>query len=348
MGHQPSFSPIRCGFVASACLLLAACPAFASGPQSTPSIFAPASTPAFEIYKVALFALVITGAIFVTVAGLLLYAIVKYRAREDDPLDEPPQIYGSLQVELAWTVIPIIIVLVLFLTTTRIIFAIQNAPAPKSALHVDVIGHQYWWEFRYPTLGVVTANELHIPVSSPQDPRPTFLRLLSADVNHSFWVPQLAGKIDLIPNHPNQLWMDPQTPGLYLGQCAQFCGVEHAKMLIRVYVDTPEQFDAWVKDQKQEAVNSPSAIAGRHIFETEACMNCHTINGTAARGTVGPDLTHLMSRSTIASGVVLNTPQNLHAWIEDPDTFKPGSLMPAMQLSDQQINQVVAYLTTLH
>lgn len=142
--------------------------------------------------------------------------------------------------------------------------------------------------------------------------------------------------------------MDPQTPGLYLGQCAQFCGVEHAKMLIRVYVDTPEQFDAWVKDQKQEAVNSPSAIAGRHIFETEACMNCHTINGTAARGTVGPDLTHLMSRSTIASGVVLNTPQNLHAWIEDPDTFKPGSLMPAMQLSDQQINQVVAYLTTLH
>lgn len=331
-----------------ACLLLAAVPVFADGPQSTPSIFAPASTPAYEIYRLALFALVITGAIFVTVGGLLLYAVVKYRAREGDPLHEPPQIYGSLQVELAWTVIPIIIVLVLFLTTTRIIFAIQNAPAPKSALHVDVIGHQFWWEFRYPALGVVTANELHIPVSSAQHQQPTFLKLLSADVDHSFWVPQLAGKTDLIPNHPNQLWMDPQTPGLYLGQCAQFCGVEHAKMLIRVYVDTPQQFDAWVQNQKRPAVEDPAVAAGRHIFETEACMNCHTIRGTAAQGTVGPDLTHLMSRATIAAGAALNTPQNLHAWIEDPDHFKPGALMPAMQLSDQQINQVVAYLTTLH
>jgi len=348
MQHQPSHSPIRCTLALVTCLLAAVSPALAAGPQSTPSIFAPASTPAYEIYRLALFALAVTGAIFVTVSGLLLYAIVKFKARKGDPLHEPPQIYGSTQVELAWTVIPIIIVLVLFLTTTRIIFALQNAPAPKSAIHVDVIGHQYWWEFRYPALGVVTANELHIPVSSAQDPQPTFLRLLSADVDHSFWVPQLAGKTDLIPNHPNQLWMDPQTPGLYLGQCAQFCGIEHAKMLIRVYVDTPQQFEAWVNNQKQPADDDASVAAGRHIFETEACMNCHTINGTAARGTVGPDLTHLMSRSTIAAGAALNTPQNLHAWIEDPANFKPGCLMPAMQLSDQQINQVVAYLTTLH
>ena len=139
--------------------------------------------------------------------------------------------YGSSQVELAWTVIPVLIVVVLFLTTARIIFAIQNAPRPDLRSRHDVVGHQFWWEFRYPRLGVVTANELHIPLSSRSDPQPTYLRLLSADVDHSFWVPQLGGKTDLIPNHPNQMWMNPLTPGLYLGQCAQFCGIEHAKML---------------------------------------------------------------------------------------------------------------------
>ena len=227
--------------------------ALAQGPQATPSIWAPASTPAHEIVGVSLFVLLITGAIFAVVAGAMVFVIVKFRARESDPEQEPAQIYGSMQVELAWTVIPVLIVVVLFLTTARIIFAIQDAPKPKSALDVTVIGHQFWWEFRYPRLGIVTANELHVPVSTPQQPEPTFLQLLSADVDHSFWVPQLAGKTDLIPNHPNQMWIDPQAPGLYLGQCAQFCGIEHAKMLIRVYVDTPQQFDAWVKNQQQPA-----------------------------------------------------------------------------------------------
>jgi cytochrome c oxidase subunit 2 len=185
-------------------------------------------------------------------------------------------------------------------------------------------------------------------VSTCEQPEPTYLRLLSADVDHSFWVPQLAGKTDLIPNHPNDLWMDPREPGLYLGQCAQFCGVEHAKMLLRVYVDTPEQFAAWVNDQRKPGVQDENVAAGRQIFETEACQNCHAINGTAAKGTFGPDLTHLMTRATIASGAATNTPDNLRAWIKDPATFKPGALMPAMQLSDQQIDQLVAYLSTLH
>jgi cytochrome c oxidase subunit II len=225
---------------------------------------------------------------------------------------------------------------------------VQDAPKPKSALDVTVIGHQFWWEFRYPKLGIVTANELHIPLSTHQRPEPTYLRLLSADVDHSFWVPQLNGKTDLIPNHPNEMWMDPQQPGLYLGQCAQFCGVEHAKMLIRVYVDTPDQFAAWVANQQQPAVDDAAVAAGRQIFETEACVNCHTVSGTAAKGTFGPDLTHLMSRATIASGAAPNTPENLHAWIQNPNTFKPGALMPAMQLDDRQIDQIVAYLLTLH
>jgi cytochrome c oxidase subunit II len=323
--------------------------ASAQGPQSTPSILAPASTPAHEIYGLSLFVLLITGTIFVVVGGLLAYALIKFRARsEEDMKNEPPQVYGSVQVELAWTVIPVLIVVVLFLTTARIIFAIQDAPRPKSALAVTVVGHQFWWEFRYPKLGIVTANELHIPVSTRWHPAPTYLRLLSADVDHSFWVPQLGGKTDLIPNHPNEMWIDPEQTGLYLGQCAQFCGVEHAKMLIRVYVDTPEQFEAWVKNQQKPGVQDPSVAAGRHIFETEACMNCHTVRGTVAKGTFGPDLTHLMNRATIAAGAAQNTPANLRAWIKDPNTFKPGALMPAMQLSDQQIDQLVAYLTTLH
>ena len=322
--------------------------ASADGPQSIPSILAPASTPAHEIYGLSLFVLLITGSIFVVVGGLLAYVIVKFRYRESEGQHEPAQVYGSVQVELAWTVIPILLVVVLFLTTARIIFAIQDAPKPASALDVTVVGHQFWWEFRYPALNIVTANELHVPASSA----PTYLRLLSADVDHSFWVPQLSGKTDLIPNHPNEMWIDPRQPGLYLGQCAQFCGVEHAKMLLRVYVDTPEQFTAWVKNQQQPAAQSApqdnAVAAGRHVFETQACVNCHTVAGTAAVGRFGPDLTHLMSRATIAAGAATNTPENLRAWIQEPDHFKPGVLMPAMQLSDEQIDQLVAYLTTLH
>jgi len=313
----------------------------------TPSILAPASTPAHEIYALSQFVLLITGAIFVVVGGLLLFVIIRFRARNTDADHEPAQIYGSAQVELAWTVIPVLIVVVLFLTTARIIFAIQDAPEPKSALNVTVIAHQFWWEFRYPGLNIVTANELHIPVSTRSTPEPTYLRLLSADVDHSFWVPQLGGKTDLIPNHPNNMWIDPEETGLYLGQCAQFCGVEHAKMLIRVYVDTPQQFDAWVKNQQRPAVDDSAAAAGRQVFESQACINCHTISGTPAHGTFGPDLTHLMSRATIASGVVANTPENLRAWIQNPGTFKPGVLMPAMQLSDRQVDEIVAYLTSL-
>ncbi|MGB7133928.1 MAG: cytochrome c oxidase subunit II [Acidobacteriaceae bacterium] len=332
-------SPVLIPWLFAVC----AAPAWADLPQRTPSIFAPASTPAHAIFQLSLFVLSITGGIFVVVAGLLAWALIRYRARAGDENSEPAQIYGSIQVELAWTVIPILIVVVLFLTTARIIFAIQDAPAPKDALDVTVIGHQYWWEFRYPKLGIVTANELHVPVNAP-----TYLHLLSADVDHSFWVPQLAGKTDLIPNHPNETWIEPEHTGLYLGQCAQFCGLDHAKMLLRVYVETPEQFQAWVREQQQPGEQDPAVAAGRHVFETEACTNCHRIAGTSAEGTFGPDLTHLASRATIASGAAMNTPQNLRDWIQDPDHFKPGVLMPAMQLNEGDIDELVAYLDTLH
>ena len=330
---------------AAAWLLLGSAMLTAQG--TTPSTLAPASTPAHQIFDLSVFVVAITAGIFVVVGGLLAVALYRFRSRKSDPLGEPAQIYGSTQIELAWTVIPILTVVVLFLTTARIIFAIQDTQKPKTALDVTVIGHQFWWEFRYPKYGVVTANELHIPVSSDATPAATFLKLTSADVNHSFWIPQLAGKTDLIANHVNTMWMDPQKPGLYLGQCAQFCGSQHAMMLLRVYVDTPEQFDTWIKGQQYPATQDPAVVAGRAVFEKQACMNCHTISGTAATGRFGPDLTHLMSRATLASGAMDNNPENLRQWLKSPETFKRGALMPAMQLTDQQLDQVTAYLETL-
>src|SRR5450432_4004413 len=197
-----------------------------------PSVLKPESTPAETIYHLSFLVTAINLAVFAVVFGLLVYVLFRFGRRSQDPAREPAQVYGSTQIELAWTVIPVLIVVILFLATARVIFAIQDAPKPKTALDVTVIGHQFWWEFRYPKYGVVTANELHIPVSDPSQPTPTFLKLLSADTDHSFWIPQLAGKTDLIPNRVNETWLDPHETGLFLGQCAQYCGTQHAKMLL--------------------------------------------------------------------------------------------------------------------
>ena len=416
------------------------------------NIFSPESTPAKSIFDLSIFVLSITGIIFVVVFTLLVYSIFKFRANSANADREPAQVYGSNQIEMAWTIIPILIVVVLFLATARVIHAIQDAPEPAGAVEVTTIGHQYWWEFRYPKLGIVaanelhvpvsdpshptptflqllsadtdhsfwipelagktdlvpnhpnrmwmdphrtgiflgqcaqycgaqhakmllrvsvdspqdfaawvrgqqqlavqdaivTANELHIPVSGPDHPTPTFLQLLSADTDHSFWVPELAGKTDLIPNHPNRMWMDPQSTGVFVGQCAQYCGTQHAKMLLRVSVDGPEDFASWVRGQQKPAVEDAAAIAGRRVFERNACMNCHAVGGTSADGRFGPDLTHLMSRATIAAGAAENTHDNLRLWIQNPSAIKPGSLMPAMKLSDADLNAVVSYMETLH
>jgi cytochrome c oxidase subunit II len=315
--------------------------------NSIPSIFDPHSTPADSIRHLSFFVLGVTGLIFLVVFSLLTYAVVKFRSRAADTDREPAQVYGSTQIELAWTIIPILIVVVLFLATARVIHAIQDAPKPAEAVEVTAIGHQFWWEFRYPGLGIVTANELHIPVSDPSHPTPTFLKLLSADTDHSFWIPQLAGKTDLIPNRVNETWLDPHETGLFLGQCAQYCGTQHAKMLLRVYVDGPEDFKRWVYAQQQPAIEDAKEAAGRLVFERTACLNCHAINGTNGTGRFGPDLTHLMSRRTIAAGASENNAENLRLWIQNPDSIKPGSLMPAMKLNDAELNALVRYLETL-
>jgi cytochrome c oxidase subunit II len=319
----------------------------AAPPLSPTNIFAPVSTPAQSIFDLSLFVLEVTGAVFVVVFSLLTYAVVKFRKRKTADGREPAQVYGSTQLELAWTVVPVLIVVTLFLAAARVIASIQNAPKPDNAVEVTVIGHQFWWEYRYPSLKVVTANELHIPVSDPAHPTPTFLTLLSADTDHSFWVPRLAGKTDLIPNHPNSTWVDPHETGLFLGQCAQYCGTQHAMMLLRVYVQPRDEFDRWIQEQSQPARLVDPVSEGQKIFERTACVNCHAVAGTAANGRFGPDLTHLMSRDTIASGAASNTPDNLRRWIQDPNTMKPGSKMPAMGLSDRELDAVTQYLETL-
>jgi cytochrome c oxidase subunit 2 len=269
--------------------------------MSPTNIFAPVSTPAESIFGLSIFVLLTTAGIFVVVFALLAYAVVRFRHRHGDDSSEPTQIYGSTQVELAWTVIPVLIVVALLLAAARVIGSVQNPQRPNGALQVIVTGHQYWWEYRYPQLNIVTANELHVPVSDAVHPTPTFLTLFSADTDHSFWVPRLAGKTDLIPNHSNQMWIDPHQTGVFLGQCAQYCGTQHAKMLLRVYVQPREDFDRWVRKQQQQAAKGSALQAalssGQRVFESTACANCHTVSGTPAQGRFGPDLTHLIFRS---------------------------------------------------
>ena len=321
----------------------------ATGDSISPTnIFAPNSTPAHSIYRLSLFELEVLGTIFIVVFSLLAYAVIRFRERKQESESEPPQVYGSNQMELAWTVLPVLIVVVLFLSAAQVIHRVQDAREPEGTIEVTAVAHQFWWEYRYSQFGFVASNELHVPVSDPARPTPTFLHLLSADVDHSFWVPRLAGKTDLIPNHPNNMWIDPHQTGLFLGQCAQYCGTQHAKMLLRVYVETREDFDRWVHSQQQQASVNPAAAAGSALFVSKACFVCHTIRGTMAAGQAGPDLTHLMSRDTLGSGAVPNTPENLLKWVHNPDTFKPGTRMPAPDLTDQELKQIVDYLITLN
>jgi cytochrome c oxidase subunit 2 len=314
------------------------------------SIFAPVSTPAAKEADLAKFVLVLSAVVFVVVGGLITYSVVRFRVPVGEQRPEPPQVYGSAQVEAAWTAVPLIIILVLMLATSRVIYEVQAAPAPPNAVEVTVVGKQWWWEIRYPKLGVVTANELHVPVSDSGTRRPTFLTLESADVAHSFWVPRVAGKTDLIPNRTTRMWVEPHEPGTYLGQCAEYCGTQHTLMLLRIVAEPPEAFARWVQQQRQVPaadLAEPAAAAGRRVFLGTICAGCHTVAGTTANGRVGPDLSHLMSRATLGAGAAPNTRESLLAWVRNPDNLKHGVLMPAMQIDEEYLHQLVEYLITL-
>jgi cytochrome c oxidase subunit 2 len=320
------------------------------------SIFDPVSPPAESIRSLSILVLAITGFIFVAVEGILIYAIVRFRRRAEDGSAEPPQVYGSKPIEIAWTAAPALVVFVLVLVSARTLWEV-NVPPPKpsagdNTLFVTVVGRQWWWEYIYDhydgrELGFTTANELHVPVSEDGVPRRVFLILKSADVCHSFGVPRLAGKTDLIPGRINAMWFKTDQPGLYVGQCAEYCGTQHANMLLRVVVDSPSDFESWLARQRQPAVEDPSASAGRTAFLAQSCVNCHRVRGASAQGRYAPDLTHLMSRQTLASGMIPNTPENLLRWVADPQPIKPGCLMPAFGLTERQREDIVRYLLTL-
>lgn len=311
------------------------------------NIFKPFADPAEAEKNIAFFSFAITGVIFVVVAGLIVYTTWKFRRKHDpNELQEPPQVYGSNQIEVAWTVIPILIVFILIGVTARVIASVQNASPPKDMTKITIIGHQWWWEVRYPDYGIVTANEIHVP-ALPNGKAASYLELESADVIHSFWVPQLSGKTDLIPNRNNYMWINPKEPGVYVGNCAEYCGTQHANMLLRVIAQTPQDFKTWADQQQHDAASAAAVTPDRQEFESLSCINCHSVKGTAAIGKFGPDLTHLMSRQLLGAGVIDNTAKNLRIWVNDPQDPKPGCYMPSLKLTDSELTQVVNYLGTL-
>jgi cytochrome c oxidase subunit 2 len=285
-------------------------------------------------------AIAIFGLIFLGVTGLIVYSLMKYRWREGEA--DPEQTAGLKTVEVVWTAIPFGIVILLFVLTVKTMGVAD--PPPVGAPDMVVIGHQWWWEVRYPTTGVITANEIHIPIGKPYS-----VRLDAADVLHEFWVAQLARKETTVPGHPNHIWLEADAPGRYPGSCSEFCGTEHAWMRFTVVAETPEDFAKWTAAQLQPstAPMTADAQAGEQIFMQMSCVSCHDINGTPAQAHVGPDLTHLMSRSQICAGLLDNTPENLERWLRNPQEVKPGVEMPNFEFTDQQVNELAAYLETL-
>jgi cytochrome c oxidase subunit II len=277
----------------------------------------------------------------VIVEGVLIWAAIRYRRRPGDRL--PPQIHGNTIVEVAWTTGPVIVVGYILFVTLPVIFTTQ-APAPSGSMDVEVIGHQFWWEFQYPEANIVTANELHLPVG-----RTANLILKSDDVIHSFWVPALGGKRDAFPAHTNYIWMTPNSTGEFPGQCYQLCGYSHGNMRERAIIQSPADFQAWLTAQQAPAVTptDPTAAEGAQLFQTRGCTACHTISGTPAAGKVGPNLTHFASRGTMAGSILDNTPDNIRKWLKDPPAEKPGSIMPNLGLNDHELDVLVAYLQSL-
>ena len=315
---------------------------FSAGCASSPSTFAPASTNAIMIKNLTVILFSIAALVFVVVEGLLIFTAIRFRGKNQAGF--PNQIEGNGRIEIAWTIFPAVVLLVIFFVSLKPLGFLGYQPASGSnVLHVRVVGHQWFWEFDYPDLNITTANELHIPVNTTVD-----IEVSSVDVIHSYWVPQLGGKIDAVPGHINSTWVEATQTGVYHGQCSEFCGAQHGEMLFDVYVDTPEQFQAWVQNQQLPIPQmTGQAAQGEQEFMNGPCVGCHTINGTKAQGKVGPNLTHLGSRFTYAGGIGLNTYESMATWLANPQAVKPGNLMPNLHLSQSQINDLVAFLVNL-
>lgn len=275
------------------------------------------------------------------VEGILLFSVLRFRHKEGAP--NPAQHHGHTTLEIAWTLAPALILVFIAVPTVRTIFEVAGT-APPGALRVEVIGHQWWWEYRYPDLGIVTANEMHVPVG-----KPVSIDITSMDVIHAWWTPKLGGKRDAIPNHHNKIAFTADSVGEYMGQCVEYCGASHANMRLRTFVDTDSAFQAWVANQKTTpalpAKGTPEE-AGRADFQKYGCIGCHTVAGYS-NGPIGPNLTHVASRSMIAGDIMMNTEQHLRDWIANPPGMKPGSIMPNLHVSQPDLTALIAYLQSL-
>jgi cytochrome c oxidase subunit II len=287
--------------------------------------------------------MILSVIVFVVVWGLLIYIIVRFR-HPRPPEDVPEQTYRNYLLEGAWTVIPAGMVFLVLIWTLRTMQAIHMpAPQPQDT-QLHVTGKHWWFEFEYPQYGIVTANELHAPVNSNVQ-----IQLVAPDVIHSFWIPQLAGKTDLIPGTVNTMWFRATSTGRFHGQCAEFCGIDHAYMRISSVIDTPEDFQTWVTAQQQPPTQpaTPQEQAGYGIVTAGACHECHTLGTFSAAKPIGPNLTHLMSRSVFVGASYPLHEANLRLWLQDNNAMKPGNMMSGVHLSAEEIDPLMAYLLTL-
>jgi cytochrome c oxidase subunit 2 len=312
-------------------------------------------------------------AVFILVEGALVYSIFRFRGRPEDP--EPSQIHGNTTIEIIWTLIPALILAAIAVPTVKGIFDTNRTP--PGALKIEVIGHQWWWEFRYPDAGITTANEMYIPAGKTVE-----LLISSADVIHSFWPPRFAGKRDVFPGRETRLWWKADSTGLYPGQCAEYCGIQHARMAFQVRSVTAGEFDAWIAAMKAKGPKPPPAAAaapagdslrtasagaqvqaaaqdsaaaapaqgaeyaaGEKLFMTKGCMGCHSMQAVnAPKGLIGPNLANVGSRSHIAAGWLANTDENLERWIREPQAVKKGVLMPNLGVTVEEARALRVYL----
>jgi len=330
----------RVGFVIG---LLLCC--FLVGCSGTTSVFFPASPNARVTAQLFTFVFTIEAFVFIFTEGALIYTVVRFSRKKSAGL--PKQVEGNLTLELTWTIIPAILLALIFFVSLGTLRTVTSAP-PQSSLQappiqVKAIGHQWFWEFDYPDLNIVTANELVVPVGTLIN-----VDVQSVDVIHSYWVPELGGKIDAIPGITNQTRFQADKTGTFTGQCAEFCGADHAQMRMTVVVVSPEDYATWVKGQQAPIPQlSGDAASGEQFFIEMPCIGCHTIANTKAQGKIGPDLTHFASRDIFAGGVLANTPDNLSKWLADPQAIKPGNQMPNLHLGTAGIEMLVTFLESL-
>lgn len=306
--------------------------------DGAPSLLDPKGPAAARITTLSWVLFVMGSLVYVAVMVFLISAL--FRRRSEGKIDSRKE---RLWITLSGVVVTVMILLIVFGYTINVLGKVSTANAP-SQVSVRIIAQQWWWQVEYQGLNVITANEIHIPVGQP-----VLLDLRSPDVIHSFWVPQLHGKRDVVPGTVNTFWIQADEPGVYWGECAEFCGVQHAKMQFVVVAESQEAFDAWIQNQQRAAQipQNPYYEQGLNVFMQSGCAGCHTINGTDAQGKTGPDLTHLGSRLTIAAGALENNKANLGGWVADPQGIKPGNKMPNLNLPAEDFRVLIDFLTIL-